>query len=252
MQEGQEVNRSKAKNGSKSSKGWRPAVPVVPLAIVISGPAGAGKTTLCKSLMALPGEIFSYATTTTTRPPRPAEVDGKDYYFVSTEEFQSSIARGEFCEHATVHGRHLYGLKISELERHFVSGRSVLITMDVHGAMTLKGLSVGDPQHVLHSRVVSIFLMPPRRSELYSRLWRRENIDEDEVASRMFSMETEMQSAGAYDYRIPSTSQKNTVENFMHIYHAEQMRRVRCEFVQQSAEQFPQDAVQDGRIGFPL
>jgi guanylate kinase len=241
--EGEEVIRTGNRQSHRHFRRPDTRQPTSPLAIIISGPAGAGKTTLCKSLIARPEKIFSYAITTTTRPPRPTELDGKDYHFVGHEEFQNCLSRGEFCEHATVHGRHLDGLTNSELGRHFASGQSVLITMDVHGAMTLKGLSVGDPQHVLHGRVVSIFLMPPHRNELCSRLWRRENIDEDEVTSRMFSMETEMQSAGAYDYRIPSTTPRKTVEDFMHIYYAEQMRRVRCESQQQSAEHGPKDAV---------
>jgi guanylate kinase len=205
--------------------GPRPASPAAAFIFIISGPAGSGKTTLCRSLVGRYGRYFSYAVTTTTRPPRPKEIDGRDYHFVDRPTFQNLLDRNAFCEHSAVHGQHLYGLTRDELERHFAVGRSALVTLDRKGAMAIKSLSTSEQSHRLPGRAVSIFLLPPSLEELRIRIRRRENATEEDIERRLRSVQNELQGVPDYDYVLPPDSPANAVRNFLHIYWAEQMRR---------------------------
>ncbi|MDR3316474.1 MAG: hypothetical protein LBS68_00115 [Puniceicoccales bacterium] len=199
-----------------------------PLALIISGPAGVGKTTLCRNLVAIHGDRFAYAVTTTTRPPRSGERDGYDYYFVGRDKFQELLGHNAFYEHATVHGQHLYGLTRGEMERHFSVGHDVLLCMNVQGAMKLHRLAMAESEHFLHGRVVTIFLLPPDFNELRTRIQLRESIDEGELRRRMESIQGELRDSVYYDYLVPPGSRELALQNLIHIYHAEKMRGSCC------------------------
>jgi guanylate kinase len=109
-----------------------------PLVLIVSGPSGAGKDSLIRSLQAR-GHNLHFVVTATSRPPRPGEVDGVDYHFLSPEEFERRLAAGEFLEHACVFGKR-YGVLRSELTRALESGKDVILRVDVQGAATLRRL----------------------------------------------------------------------------------------------------------------
>ncbi len=121
---------------------------------VISAPSGAGKTTLCTNLRQQ--DDFIYAVSCTTRPPRPGEIPDEDYYFLSEEEFQLRIARGEFLEYAEVHGRK-YGTLRQTVMEHRKAGVDVLIDIDTQGAASIR--SCAEP--FILDALVDVFIMPP-------------------------------------------------------------------------------------------
>ncbi len=110
--------------------------PAPPLLVVVSGPSGVGKDATLKSMQAQ-GAPFHFLVTTTTRPRRPTEVEGVDYHFVSTAEFQDKLGRGEFLEHANVYGN-LYGNSRSDIEQALSRGMDVIMRIDVQGAATIR------------------------------------------------------------------------------------------------------------------
>ena len=139
--------------------------------VVISGPSGAGKSTICKRLMQDPRVTFSVSAT--TRKMRPGEVDGRDYHFLSVEDFRQRIARGEFVEHADVFGN-LYGTLRQPMAAALAAGRVYLLEIDVQGALQLKTL--GEPG-------LYIFIAPPDFEALRQRLIKR-NTETPEVLER--------------------------------------------------------------------
>ncbi|MDR2029883.1 MAG: guanylate kinase [Puniceicoccales bacterium] len=194
------------------------------LIFIISGPAGVGKTTLCRNLIARCGERFAIAVTATTRPPRQGEIAGRDYYFLDRQEFLHLLAKNAFCEHSTVHGQHLYGLTWAEVRRHIERGVDILLTVDVQGAAKLQRLAMDDATGYLNGRVVTIFLLPPADEELCSRILCRGPLDEGELERRMRSAHCEIELADCYDYAIPSGTAEETLCRMLNIHAAEKMR----------------------------
>ena len=129
--------------------------------LVVSGPSGSGKTTLCRRL-ADAGEAH-YSISCTTREPREGEVDGRDYHFLTQEEFKDRIEHGELLEHAEVHGNY-YGSLISEVLEHIESGTDVVMDIDVQGAAQVRMCT--DP--IIQRSMVDLFVMPPSGDELRS------------------------------------------------------------------------------------
>ncbi len=160
------------------------------LLLVVSGPGGAGKSTLCQRLAA-EGEDIALSVSTTTREPRPGEVDGQHYFFTSREEFERDAAAGRFAEHAEVAGD-LYGTPREFLDAKLAAGVDVVLDIDVQGAAGVRA-AYGE-------RAVSVFLLPPGRAVLEERLRGRSTDSEARIAERLELAEREIESARSEEY----------------------------------------------------
>ena len=162
-----------------------------PRLFVISGPSGAGKGTLLAELRKQRPDL-GLTVSATTRSPRPGEVDGTSYYFLSDEEFRRRIAAGEFVEWAEVHG-HLYGTLVSEVKRLLAKGHSLVLEIDVQGALNVRKV---------YPDAVLIFIVPPSLQALEERLRGRGTEDEASIELRLKNARHEMELADQYDARI--------------------------------------------------
>ena len=187
---------------------------------LISAPSGGGKSTLLKMLSEEPD--FVYSISCTTRAPRPGELDGRDYHFLSTTEFERRIAAGEFLEHAQVHGN-FYGTLRQTILDSMNSGRDVLMDVDIQGAARIR--ANGDAQ--LHAALVDVFLMPPSMAELRRRLLKRATETKKQLNIRLQNAKTEMAEWRNYRYTIVSGTPMQDLENFRAIMLAERMRSSR-------------------------
>ncbi|MEM0987505.1 MAG: guanylate kinase [Pseudomonadota bacterium] len=161
------------------------------LLLVLSSPSGAGKTTLSRMLLAK-DPAFTLSISATTRPPRPGEVDGQDYFFVSKERFAKMIEGGELLEHADVFD-HRYGTPRGPIEEVVSDGRDVLLDVDWQGAQQIKLSPVG-------RSVVSVFILPPSIAALADRLVARAQDNENVIAGRMSKAMGEIAHWAEYDY----------------------------------------------------
>ena len=153
------------------------AIPKTGLLIVVSGPAGSGKTTLCERML-LGEPNLSRVVTSTTRKPRKGEKDRTDYHFFDHATFEEKIAADEFYEYARVHSN-LYGTLKSEVQEKLATGMDLLLIIDVQGANTLRKKAVTDK--LLKSRLVTVFILPPSIEELEQRLRERATDENDEI-----------------------------------------------------------------------
>ncbi len=191
-----------------------------PLLLILSGPAGSGKTTLCDRLTADYPNI-SRVVTTTTRTPRPGERDGCDYHFVTAEDFLRQVEEGAFYEHATVHGRH-YGTYRHEIDSRLKAGADLLLNIDVQGAASFRAAAAVNPE--LARALVTIFILPPSLDELKSRLDGRGTDDSAEIQRRLENAQREIALARSFDFCIPSGSREHDYQCLSAIYLAETMR----------------------------
>jgi guanylate kinase len=157
------------------------------LLVVVSGPSGVGKTSVAERLLAQPG--FGRAVTATTRAPRPGERDGVAYRFLDEAAFRAGIARGDFLEHAEVHGK-LYGTPRASVDAVLAKGLACLLVIDVQGAATLRASSVP---------ALYVFVAPPSDAELERRLRGRGTDSQEAIARRLATARAELSRRGEYD-----------------------------------------------------
>ena len=185
--------------------------------LVVSGPSGSGKTTLCRRLA---GENEAhYSISCTTRSPRPGEVDGKDYHFLSREQFLSKRQNGEFLESAEVHGN-LYGTLRSEVVQYLAVGRDVVMDLDVQGAELVRKYD----DTSIRAALVDLFVMPANEEELLKRLSGRGTDSAEVIELRMKNAIEETRHWSEYTYRLISGTQEQDYVRFKSLIVAERLR----------------------------
>ena len=200
------------------------------LMLVLSSPSGAGKTSIARSLLTRDKEIYM-SVSATTRPRRPGEAEGKDYYFVDEEKFKTDINKGLFLEYARVFD-HFYGTPLGLVQKLLSSGCDVLFDIDWQGTQQIKAKARDD--------LVSIFVLPPSTAELEKRLISRAQDSAEVVAGRMARAADEMSHYPEYDYIIVNHDLDQSIDAVHTILKAERFRRSRqaslTEFVKQLRE----------------
>lgn len=187
------------------------------LMLVLSSPSGAGKTTLSRRLLESDGEI-TMSVSATTRKPRPGEVDGKDYHFLTTEDFGVMRNKGEFLEHAKVFDNY-YGTPRGPVEEALSAGRDVMFDIDWQGTQQLEESASSD--------LVKVFILPPSGQELERRLKARAQDPPDVVAARMAKASDEISHYAEYDYIIINDDVEKALKELTAILVAERLRRER-------------------------
>jgi len=185
------------------------------LFIVLSAPSGTGKTSIRRIFLERYPEV-QFSVSYTTRAPRPGEVDGKDYFFVTEAEFRQRIDRGEFAEWEENYGRY-YGTSGKIMDSFLDQGRDMLLDIEMRGAKTLKKNYSGG---------IYVFVLPPSLAELKARLQKRGE-SEAEIGKRLNKVREEIGEAYGYDYVIFNDSLEKAVESLQAIYQAEKSRAVR-------------------------
>jgi guanylate kinase len=181
---------------------------------VVAAPSGAGKTTLCEALRQTPD--FIYSVSCTTRAPRPGEIHGEDYFFITEEEFRTRIEAGEFLEHANVHGN-LYGTLRSTVSEHLEDGIDVLIDVDIQGVAAIRAF----PDAYIQEALADVFIMPPSLDELRRRLTKRGTETPAQIEVRLTNAAREMKSWRDFRYTIISGSTEEDLQKFRAIMRAE-------------------------------
>jgi len=190
------------------------------LLFVLSSPSGAGKSTIARMLLAEDDGI-AMSVSATTRPPRPGEVDGEDYHFVSDERFTELVASGAFLEWATVFGNR-YGTLKSEVTKTIEGGRDVLLDIDWQGTQQLKQV---DPD------IVRAFILPPSMEELERRLRHRGTDGEEVIQKRMDRAANEISHWAEYDYVLINNNAEKCRELVHNILKAERLKATRRVFL---------------------
>ena len=200
------------------------------LMLVLSSPSGAGKTTISRMLLERDSAL-SMSVSSTTRPIRPGEEDGRDYHFVDPTEFNLMINRQEFLEHAKVFGNY-YGTPRSAVEGALAGGSDVIFDIDWQGAQQLSQVAGGD--------LVRVFILPPSTEELDRLLHTRAQDSDEVVASRMAKAADEMSHWAEYDFIVINEDVEKSVAQVQAILTAERSRRKRqvglSEFVKRLQE----------------
>ena len=191
------------------------------LMLVVSSPSGAGKTSLTRKLIADHPEL-ELSISCTTRAPRPGEEDGREYYFVSQEEFEAKVKEDAFLERALVH-ENMYGTPRGPVEASLAAGRDVLFDIDWQGATAIHAKAGAD--------VVRVFILPPSMAELSRRLHFRAQDAEDVIARRLERAKGEIQMWGEYDYVLVNEEFDRAYAELDLIYRAERLRRARNPWV---------------------
>lgn len=186
------------------------------LLVVLSGPSGVGKGTLCRALLRACPEL-KYSVSATTRKPRPGEKEGEDYYFLSGEEFRRLLAQGAFLEWASVYGN-LYGTPREKVEAEIAAGHNVLLEIDPQGARQVRALF---PEGVF------IFIIPPSEEVLRDRMQKRGSEKGEELEARFQAAKEELKLASNYDYVVVNDDFNLALEKLKAILATERSRRKR-------------------------
>ena len=190
------------------------------LFILIAGPAGVGKSTLLRRFVAEEKGLRK-AVSATTRAPREDEVDGVAYFFWDEARFVAAVERGEFLEHAVVHGKR-YGTPARFVEEHLAAGTDVVKDIDVQGVEQIRRLGAYQ-----YPRSVAVFVMPPSREELVRRLRGRGSEDEQSFGVRLRTAEEEIARSHEYDYLVVNDTLDEAVAKLQAIRLAEHCRQRR-------------------------
>lgn len=201
------------------------------LMLVLSSPSGGGKTTLAKMLLKADRHICT-SISVTTRKPRSGEVEGVDYFFTDHETFKSMVQNDELLEHAEVFGNH-YGIPRQFVENKLKNGQDVLFVIDWQGNRCLSAIARDD--------VVSVFIFPPSKQELLSRLRTRAQDGEDVISHRIQKANEEISHWHEYDYSIINKNLGDSLRKLLSILRAERLRKNRrlgvSEFVRKMIEE---------------
>lgn len=162
--------------------------------IILSAPSGTGKSTIISELMKKPDLELSFSVSATSRAPRGKEQNGREYYFLTPEEFKAKVEKGEFVEWEEVYAGTCYGTLVSEVDRVVDSGRNLIMDIDVKGALNVKK-RYGD-------QALAIFILPPSKEELERRLRARSTDSEESIRKRLEKAEFEMSLSPEFDTRI--------------------------------------------------
>jgi guanylate kinase len=187
------------------------------LMFVLSSPSGAGKTTLSRMLMEKVPDL-QMSVSATTRPMRPGEADGKDYYFVDQKRFDEMVANGDLLEWAPVFGKS-YGTPRLPVEKALADGRDVLFDIDWQGTQQLREKAGPD--------VVSVFILPPSAADLEQRLHTRAQDSDEVIRGRMDRASHEMSHWAEYDYIVVNQNVDEAFAEVQSILRAERLKRAR-------------------------
>jgi guanylate kinase len=183
---------------------------------IVSAPSGGGKTSLVRKMLEFEPDVV-LSISHTTRPPRPGEVDGQHYYFVTLPDFARMLAAGEFLETASIYGHH-YGTWRKGIEQELEEGHDVVLEIDWQGAQQVRALMPD---------VVSIFIRPPSFDVLKARLMNRGQDAADVIARRLAKAEEEISHAGEYDYVIINEDFNRAALDLRSIIRAERLKASR-------------------------
>ena len=186
------------------------------IAFVMSGPSGSGKGTIVKEILKKDPENYALSVSATTRAPRSGEVDGRDYYFITREDFEARISRGEILEYTQYCGNY-YGTPKSEVDRLTKKGVNVILEIEIEGGMNVRRLR---PDTVL------MFILPPDKETLEKRLRGRGTNTEEEIEKRLAKAKIEIRTAYDYDYLIVNEDDAadKAADEIMKIVEAEGLR----------------------------
>jgi len=183
--------------------------------LVLSGPSGAGKSTIINHASPHIGDYY-FSISTTTRKPREGEVDGVDYYFVSTSDFEEGIKAGNFLEYATVHGNY-YGTSLTPVNDALSEGKLVIFDIDVQGHRLVRA-KMGD-------YVTSAFITPPTLSELEKRLYARSTDNQEVIARRVENAKSEIEAVNEFDFVIINDIVELASSQFITIANASRLKQ---------------------------
>jgi guanylate kinase len=172
--------------------------------IVFSAPSGSGKTTIVRYLLSKPELNLDFSISAASRPPREDEVDGKDYYFLSLEDFKKKIKNDEFLEWEEVYRDNFYGTLKTEIERIWASGKNVIFDIDVVGGLDIK--------NIYPERTLAVFVKPPSIEELKIRLKKRKTESEDKINMRIAKASIELATAPQFDFIIENNNLEKALD----------------------------------------